>query len=1036
MNDPRGSCWRKWDLHIHTPYSELNNGFETGFSQYAQKMLITALDKRIACVGITDYFLVRGYKELRELLADEEKLSKFLSPAQIDDVKKILFLPNIEFRSSRIIQKQSEKGEKKDSRINFHIIFSDSVSAETIEEDFLREIKFAADSGPATPEEEWSLTTGHLSDLGKKLKEQHAKFRERSNLFVGMMNAVVDHNEVIKILENKASKFRNKYLFVLPCDEDLSKIGWDGQGHQTRKLFYQSAHILFSANPNTRKFALGKSHNSVDEYLEEFKTLKPCLHGSDAHCFEELFEPAEGRYTWVKADPTFAGLRKTLIEPEERVFIGQIPEQLQHLDTCPTKFIKSVSIRKKPKSTLKEHWFNCQLPLNPSLIAIIGNKGNGKSALGETIGLLGKTKSTRAFSFLSEKRFRQVKNNKSTHFEGTLEWVSGGSETAPLDENPESNAYELVKYIPQNYLENLCNELGTTTETSFDEELRSVIFSHVKEEDRLGKTSLEDLIEYKTTQANKKVEILKKELAEITANLVALERKASSEYRTKLEGGLAAKRHELDSHEKNKPIEVPKPETSPEQKNDLNVLTQELTSAKEKLAEANEAISKIKAQLAPKNLLISAAQSLISLVENFERQVETFKAEAIPDIQKLGLQESDVFSLKLSKDSVANKCATLIEEKTALERDLDENVENSPAEKRKKLEDELKGVQSRLDAPHKNYEAYLARKAGWEKKRQEIIGSQDTPDSIEFYKEQIKNLSLISDKLISKRKNAVDKSKEIFREKAALAEVYSELYRPVQDFIDSNSVAKEQLQLLFNVEIADTGFADTFFTYVSQGVRGTFCGTEEGRKRLSKTLSDSDLSSEDGVGQFIERMIASLLMDERDGQAKTDVKDLVRKGQKVQSLYDFIYGLDYLRPKYSMGISGKALHELSPGERGALLLVFYLLVDQDDVPLVIDQPEENLDNQTVFNLLVPCVKAAKKRRQILIITHNPNLAVVCDAEQIICCSIDKHDGNRLTYKTGSIENPEINKLVINILEGTRPAFDNRGSKYLDKPSAF
>ena len=65
------------------------------------------------------------------------------------------------------------------------------------------------------------------------------------------------------------------------------------------------------------------------------------------------------------------------------------------------------------------------------------------------------------------------------------------------------------------------------------------------------------------------------------------------------------------------------------------------------------------------------------------------------------------------------------------------------------------------------------------------------------------------------------------------------------------------------------------------------------------------------------------------------------------------------------------------------------------------------------------------------ITHNPNLAVVCDAEQIICCSINKHEGNRLSYKSGAIENLEINKAIVDILEGTRPAFDNRTLKYLE-----
>jgi predicted ATPase len=112
-----------------------------------------------------------------------------------------------------------------------------------------------------------------------------------------------------------------------------------------------------------------------------------------------------------------------------------------------------------------------------------------------------------------------------------------------------------------------------------------------------------------------------------------------------------------------------------------------------------------------------------------------------------------------------------------------------------------------------------------------------------------------------------------------------------------------------------------------------------------------------------------------------------------------------------------------------LLLVFYLLVDRGDVPLIIDQPEENLDNQSVFRLLVPCIKNVRNRRQIILVTHNPNLAVVCDAEQVVHAFIDKENGNRVTYTSGAIENPTINEKVVDVLEGTWPAFRNRSIKY-------
>jgi len=119
---------------------------------------------------------------------------------------------------------------------------------------------------------------------------------------------------------------------------------------------------------------------------------------------------------------------------------------------------------------------------------------------------------------------------------------------------------------------------------------------------------------------------------------------------------------------------------------------------------------------------------------------------------------------------------------------------------------------------------------------------------------------------------------------------------------------------------------------------------------------------------------------------------------------------------------------LSPGERGLLLLVFYLLVDEDDIPIIIDQPEENLDNQTIYKVLVRCIKRAKERRQVIMVTHNPNLAVVCDAEQIIHASCDK-PASRFHYEAGAIENPSIRARVVEILEGTEPAFKNRQGKY-------
>jgi ABC-type transport system involved in cytochrome bd biosynthesis fused ATPase/permease subunit len=102
------------------------------------------------------------------------------------------------------------------------------------------------------------------------------------------------------------------------------------------------------------------------------------------------------------------------------------------------------------------------------------------------------------------------------------------------------------------------------------------------------------------------------------------------------------------------------------------------------------------------------------------------------------------------------------------------------------------------------------------------------------------------------------------------------------------------------------------------------------------------------------------------------------------------------------------------------------VVDREDVPLLLDQPEENLDNTAVRRVLVPALHDARKRRQVLMVTHNANLAVVGDADQIIHCTFV--DG-RFAVQSGSLAEAATGKYSIDVLEGARPAFDNRRVKY-------
>ncbi len=361
---------------------------------------------------------------------------------------------------------------------------------------------------------------------------------------------------------------------------------------------------------------------------------------------------------------------------------------------------------------------------------------------------------------------------------------------------------------------------------------------------------------------------------------------------------------------------------------------------------------------------------------------------------------------------------------------LDSSVSGSLASEVAALQEQIGTLNEQLDAPNQEYQRYVKNLADWEGRRTEIVGTADTLGSITYLEAQLAALDDIPEKLDDSKTRRMSKVKEVFAGVQSLVDMYRTLYRPVQDFIEHHPLANRGFQLDFQVQIVESGFEENFFSFITQQKRGSFCGVEEGRQTLKTIVERTDFNDWTSIATFLNQALDHLAWDFRHKPptAVPLAEQLKREGT-VADFYNFLFAFDYLRPKYNLQWGGRELDELSPGERGTVLLLFYLLLDSANVPLIIDQPEENLDNQTVFNVLVPAIKEARTRRQIVIVTHNPNLAVVCDADQIIYAHLSKSEGNRVTYLSGSIENPIINQKIIDVLEGTRPAFDNRESKY-------
>lgn len=1021
---PRGAEWRVWDLQVHTPFSELNNGFGSDLEAYARTFFLEAIAHEVAVVGITDYFVVEGYRYLSELQQDDERLAILIGIENVAAAKKIQLFANVELRCDIIVN---------GNRVNYHVIFSNELSADDIENHFLHQLQITIAGSPGEVDQKYSLTKSNLEMFGAKIRNEHGPFQKQTDLFVGMAQATISPASVMEVLSSRSKTFGDKYVFCVPCDEDLSKISWDGQGHMTRKVLMQKSHIFFTSNAGTRDFALGRKHPSPEAFLKEFSTFKPCIHGSDAHNPSELFSPDEERLTWIKADPTFKGLLQVINEPDSRVYIGKFPPSLEAVNQRPTKVIRSISVHKKTGSSFSEKWFDHEIPLNAELVAIIGNKGSGKSALADILGLLGNTPRYDSFSFLSSERFKEKKANKAKHFEASLNWADDKTDgPVSLDDIPNPGSVETVKYIPQDYLEKICNEVSLGNGSQFYAELQNVIFSHVPFAEQLGFSSLDDLLEHRSSETKRTIDLLIDQLRAINREIVSCEEQLTDTHRKSLESQLAAKQREIDAHDQAKP-QIPAIPVDDGAASELSItVNSQLKELQTQLASTEGLIQSTNSEINSATRRRSIAERVLGKLSNLEKQIASVEAEAHADIAELGLQWQELVSVSIKKESIQSAITECTRSILALSARLN-GTEGSLSEKHLLIRSQIEQLAQKLSEPQRAFEEAKARLKAWEDARINLEGSTDQVGSLKQIKAALASLPEIQERRTDLAKSRLSKTQEIYKEKERLRDDYGRYYGAVQNFLTAHPIAQgQQFKLTFNVAIAENGFSIGFLNLLNQRRAGTFSGLEEGAARLKHYVESTDFNSAAEIRRFLLTLMRALRQDQRPGKddAPTDLKLQLAQGATVQDVYDYIFSLDYLEPIYNLQWDGKTLEQLSPGERGNLLLIFYLLIDRDNIPLVIDQPEENLDNHTVYRTLVPCVKEAKLRRQIVIVTHNPNLAVVCDAEQVICAEIKKDQGHEVRYVSGSIEDPLINQKIVDILEGTRPAFNKRDAKYI------
>jgi PHP family Zn ribbon phosphoesterase/energy-coupling factor transporter ATP-binding protein EcfA2 len=208
-------------------------------------------------------------------------------------------------------------------------------------------------------------------------------------------------------------------------------------------------------------------------------------------------------------------------------------------------------------------------------------------------------------------------------------------------------------------------------------------------------------------------------------------------------------------------------------------------------------------------------------------------------------------------------------------------------------------------------------------------------------------------------------------------------------------------------------------------------------KDLGKFEGDSGFLSAlslSGDQTDIEESILALkqqLLEVRDAEdGAADVRDqrfaqyLNRLSPEVVDRLELWFPEDRLNIEYSATSDGKSFSPIrggSPGQMTAALLAF--LLSYGDEPLVLDQPEDDLDNYLIYKLIVHQLREVKQRRQVIVVTHNPNIVVNGDAELV--AALEPRNGQTVLKCNGSLQEGNVRDTICHIMEGGRIAFEQR-----------
>lgn len=975
-----GSRWHRWEPHIHAPGTVLNDQFKGAGSWERYLQALEAATPPIRAIGVTDYYSTESY----------ERVCKAKRQGRLPGCD--LIFPNIEMRLGI--------GTVKGKSVNLHLLVSPEDPDHLTElKRFLTRLTFSAHG------DSFCCNKGDLSRLGHwsdpRLTDPALELQRGSEQFK------VSFDQIKQVYADSAWARQNILIAVAGSETDGTSGVRAAADATLRQEIEKFAHVIFASSPAQRDFWLGRRSATEDELQRRYGGLKPCMHGSDAHEERTVGNPDEDRYSWIKGAPEFDALRQACIDPAGRAFVGLEPPVSGTL----SQVIATIEVTDAPWAMTPT------LAFNPGLVAIIGARGSGKTALADMIALGCDATSDRLSpaSFLT--RARELLHGASA----LLRWRDGDKTKRSLDGSDESFSaeYPRARYLSQQFVEELCSAHGMTD--ALMREIERVIFEAHPLSDRDGAVDFVELLEMRATRFRQAREREEDALADLSERIgielekrtlvTALQKQIAE--KTKLIAGYTNDRSKLVARGSEARVERLGALTAAAEK--VRGYLRYFSAQEQSLLGLEDEVSNVRNHQAPEALRRSQERHKSTGLKPEEWGL--FLLDYKGDVDT-SLTEHLASARSSAKDWRGNPPAPAADPKVALIPD-DAQLDQLPLAL---LQAEIARLEKLVSVDRDTANKFSALS----KRITEENGA------FERLKERLADCEGANQRVRTLAQEREAAYVRVFDAIVAEQAVLTDLYHPLMARLSAAGETLKKLSFSVARDADVDRWAEAGEQLLDLRQRGPF----KGRGTL-RQLADAALKApwETGDPHTISGAMAEFRDDyqeallERSPVPKADQADYRAWSKRFAK---WLYGTEHIAIQYSIDYDGVDIRKLSPGNRGIVLLLLYLALDDaDDRPLIIDQPEENLDSKSIFDELVGLFREAKNKRQVIMVTHNANLVVNTDADQIIVAQVGPHPPGELppiTYLSGGLESAHIRKAVCEILEGGERAFQERARR--------